>query len=93
MTVKAPMTGSEILVALDECGAIFLSFAFVRKGEADYLRWRDKSKAMRSRVKTLVKDVLKKDPLARFNARVSDSGVEKTLIIGEKPITGEMPST
>jgi len=83
-TPDGTMTAAELNAAIDQCGSVFIGVRFeTEDGGVSFLRWRDKSFAIRRKIRALARDALKQHPEARFNARIADTGgIEKTLIVG-----------
>lgn len=78
------MDGKEILKALDRVDSVFISVRLVEGGPQTMIRWKDKSLALRRKIRAQVSAVLRENPDARFNARVIDS-VDKIILVGESP--------
>jgi hypothetical protein len=78
---EATMSADELNAAIDACGIVYIGIKFETNGEASFLRWKDRSFAIRRKIRALAKEAQKQRPNARFRARVQE-GLEKTLIIG-----------
>jgi hypothetical protein len=78
---NATMSADELNTAIDECGTVYIGVQFESEGETSFLRWKDRSFAIRRKIRALAKEAQKQRPEARFKARIQE-GLEKTLIIG-----------
>jgi hypothetical protein len=86
-TIKSSGTMSldELNTAIDQCGSVFIRVRFAEgEKEVSFLRWRDKSFAIRRKIRALATDLAKRNRNIRFAARIADTGgIEKTLIVGD----------
>lgn len=80
-SVDMTMSAAELSAAIDACGTVYIAIAFEDGNGTSFLRWKDRSFAIRRKIRALAKDCQKQHPQARFKARVQD-GLEKVLIIG-----------
>lgn len=78
---KDTMSAEELNAAIDVCGIVYIGVRFESGGDVSYLRWKDRSFAIRRKIRSLAKEAQKHHPNVRFKARVQE-GLEKTLIIG-----------
>lgn len=76
------MNSKEILRALDRVDSVFIAVRLVEGGPLTILRWKDKSLALRRKIRAQVSAALKDNPDAQFNARVVDN-VDKIILVGE----------
>jgi hypothetical protein len=81
MPSEKTMSADELSKAIDACGTVYIGVPFTTSGAVSFLRWKDRSFAIRRKIRALAKDAQKQDPGIRFRARIQE-GLEKTLIIG-----------
>lgn len=77
------MNSKEILKALDRVDSVFISVRLVEGGPPTIIRWKDKSLALRRKIRAQVSVAVKENPDARFNARVIDNNLDKIILVGD----------
>ena len=77
------MNSAELLNAITQADAIYIGVRLGAGGDVVYMKWRDKSDAMRKRVRKMISDKIKEEPAFQFRASVNDVGGEQTVIIGD----------
>lgn len=77
------MTSKEILKALEKVDSVFISVQLIAGAPPILLRWKDKSLAIRRKIRAQVNTMAKDNPRAEFNARVIMS-VDKIIVVGEE---------
>lgn len=84
-TVEAGQTmkGPELLEAIANAHAVYVGVRFGIGDEVTYMKWREKSEALRKRVRKIVNDQMKGDKDTVFHASIIDAGGEKIVIMGD----------
>jgi hypothetical protein len=77
------MTSAEVISALESCDAIHIGVRLIADGGVVHMKWRERSDAMRRRIRALIGDEAKKNATARFNATVHDIPGERILMLGD----------
>lgn len=75
------MSADELNSAIETCGTVYIAIQLEADGKSNFLRWKDRSFAIRRKIRALAREAQKTNPTARFRARVQE-GLDRVLIVG-----------